>query len=200
MRLTVFALVLVGCETMEPAGNPFEPVRVARVAVEQESVDPDTEPWIVDEPVVLITSEEQAAVVDAIAAGRPLPPEDPGKPAEPAAAPKVPPTDGAPPASSEGPVAAPGPAPAPLAAAPLAAAPAATGWPVRLVRTLPDTLPPRAILGLPDGSEIVVSPGTMVPAQGLVVVSIGARSAELARVTPVGDYAAIQQVTLSAQY
>ena len=71
---------------------------------------------------------------------------------------------------------------------------------VRLVRTLPDTQPPRAILGLPDGTEIVVSPGSMVPAHGLVVVAIGRQSAQLARVTALGDHASVDSVTLTSMY
>lgn len=198
MRLSVLALVLVGCETMEPASNPFEPVKVKSEVTAEESVDPDTDPWVTDAAPVVITSEEQAAVAEALAAGRPLPETAPTPP-EPAT-----PDAGTPDIASapgpDTPVAPPSVGPAPVAPAPVVAAPVATGWPVRLVRTLPDTLPPRAILGMPDGSEIVVTPGTMVPDHGLVVVSIGARGAELARVTPVGDYAAIQQVTLTSQY
>jgi len=74
----------------------------------------------------------------------------------------------------------------------------ASGWPVRLVRTLPDTQPPRAILGLPDGTEIVVRPGSMVPDQGLVVIAVGREQVELARVTAMGDYASVSSLTLSS--
>jgi len=73
-------------------------------------------------------------------------------------------------------------------------------WPVRLVDTFPSHQPPRALLGLPDGREIVVKPGTMVPEQGLVVIAIGENSAELARVTPAGDHATVQSLTLRSQY
>ncbi len=73
-------------------------------------------------------------------------------------------------------------------------------WPVRLVTTVPRATPPRAILGLPDGREVVVNPGSMVPDLGLVVIAIAPGSAELARIAPVGDHATIQSMTLQAQY
>jgi hypothetical protein len=71
---------------------------------------------------------------------------------------------------------------------------------VRLVRTLPDTQPPRAILGFADGREIVVTPGAMVADQKLVVMAIGRQTLQLARVAANGDHAVITQTTLTAQY
>jgi hypothetical protein len=68
------------------------------------------------------------------------------------------------------------------------------------VKTLPETNPPRAILGLPNGEELVVSPGSMVPAHGLVVIAIGPNSAQIAQVTPQGDHAAVSPVTLQTMY
>jgi hypothetical protein len=73
-------------------------------------------------------------------------------------------------------------------------------WPVRLVTTVPNASPPRAILGLPNGKEIVVNPGSMVPDLGLVVVAISPNSAEIARIAPAGDHATIESMTLRAQY
>jgi hypothetical protein len=73
-------------------------------------------------------------------------------------------------------------------------------WPVRLVTTVPNATPPRAILGLPNGKEIVVNPGSMVPEMGLVVVAISPNSAEIARIAPAGDHATIESMTLRAQY
>ena len=74
------------------------------------------------------------------------------------------------------------------------------GWPLRLVKTLPDTNPPRAILGLPSGEEIVVSPGRMIPHHQLVVMAIGPQSAELAQITPNGDHANVHTISLQTQY
>ncbi len=80
------------------------------------------------------------------------------------------------------------------------AAPASVGgWPLRLVATVPGAQPPRAILGLPGGEEIVVSPGTMLPDQGVVVMAVGAQTVDLAEVRPAGDHAVIQGRTLQSQ-
>jgi hypothetical protein len=91
--------------------------------------------------------------------------------------------------------------PPPAAVTPLAAiSPAPSPWPVRLVMTLPQAQPPRAILGLPGGKEIVVTPGSMVPEEGLVVMSVGRDRVQLARIQPQGDHAAVAELTLTTQY
>jgi len=71
---------------------------------------------------------------------------------------------------------------------------------VRLGKTIPDAQPPRAVLGLPSGKEIVVTPGTMIPEQGLVVVAIGPNRVQLGQVTSQGDHANITSITLDAMY
>lgn len=73
-------------------------------------------------------------------------------------------------------------------------------WGVRLLQTMPSAQPPRAALGLPDGSEVVVSPGSMLPQAGIVVISVSADKAQLAKVEAVGDHANIETLTLFAQY
>jgi hypothetical protein len=78
--------------------------------------------------------------------------------------------------------------------------PKAPGWGVRLVATLPAAQPPRAVLGLPTGAEVVVSPGSMVPEVGVVVIAVGRGTVDLAVVTPEGDHARVEQRTLHAQY
>ncbi len=88
----------------------------------------------------------------------------------------------------------------PDAPPPAVGLPPQTRWPVRLVSTLPQAQPPRAILGLPSGKEIVVSPGSMLADEGLVVVAITAGQVELAQVEPAGDHAKITPITLSSQY
>ena len=193
MRHAWIALLLVACETTPSSGHPFTPVKVASAS--EPIVDDGGEPWFDEQPAVIISSEEMDAVSDAEAKGEPVaaPVAEPA--AEPAAetvaAPVVAPTVAV---AAVAAVTAPGLAPS----QPMVMGGAA--WPVRLVRTLPDTLPPRAILGLPDGREIVVTPGSMVPDQGLVVVAIGRQSAQLARVSAQGDHAAIQPMMLNAQY
>ncbi len=73
-------------------------------------------------------------------------------------------------------------------------------WPVRLVRTHLDEQPPSAVLALPDGRRVVVSPGEMVPERGLVVMAIGKDRVHLAQVTSKGDHATVVPVELTAQY
>lgn len=91
-------------------------------------------------------------------------------------------------------------------AAPAPAVPAmpldlsASGWGLRLVSTVPGAQPPRAILGMADGREIVVRPGDLVPEARVVVMSVGASSVEIAEVRPSGDYAEIRNRTLTVQY
>ena len=88
--------------------------------------------------------------------------------------------------------------PAPLAAP--EGLPSATRWPARLLSTLPGAQPPRAVLGLPGGEEVVVAPGSMLAEAGLVVMTIGEGRVELAEVEPAGDHAIIRSVVLTAQY
>jgi hypothetical protein len=73
------------------------------------------------------------------------------------------------------------------------------GGPIQLVITifLP-TDPPRAILSLPGGKEIVVRPGQMVPEFGLIVLSIQADSVEISRVEPDGHRATVHNEVLTA--
>lgn len=73
-------------------------------------------------------------------------------------------------------------------------------WGVRLLQTMPSAQPPRAALGLPDGTEIIVSPGSMLPEAGVIVISVSADKAQLAKVEPKGDHANIETMTLFAQY
>ena len=93
-----------------------------------------------------------------------------------------------------------------VVSAPSAPVPPAVGlasqpaWGVRLLSTLPHAQPPRAALGMPDGREVVVAPGSMLPEAGIIVVAVGANNAQLAKVTPEGDHAEIETVTLQAQY
>ena len=69
-------------------------------------------------------------------------------------------------------------------------------WPLRVVKTEADLSPPRAILGLPSGEEIVVRPGMQLPNEGLVVMGIGKKAVVIAKVVPQGDHAKIESITL----
>lgn len=79
-------------------------------------------------------------------------------------------------------------------------APPGVRFPVRLLSTLPQAQPPRAVLGLPDGKEVVVSPGSILADDGLVVMAVMSGRVQLARIRPAGDHAVIESVELSAQY
>lgn len=208
------ALLLVACEPMPPSGAPFAPVadRAASAAggAEDPRFDrPEPKVWTSEELHAAAKSDAPAAggpVV--VSSGAPL-----GGPATPAAVA----ASGAAPTSGPGGAAsppAPSPAPAPASvatatpsaasaapSAPGSSTPAVSGaWPLRLVRALPDTIPPRAILGLPDGREVVVSPGTMLPEVGVVVMAVGRERLQVAKIAAVGDHAAVQEITLSSQY
>ena len=89
-------------------------------------------------------------------------------------------------------------APAPLPEA--VGLPSEPAWGVRLLQTLPSAQPPRAALGLSNGDEIVVAPGSMIEDAGLVVIAVGDQTVQLAKVEAVGDHAEIETVTLHALY
>ena len=89
--------------------------------------------------------------------------------------------------------------PAPLAVwDPTSAVP--PNWGIRLVSTLVDTQPPRAVLGLADGQEIVVKPGSFLPEQRLVVMAVGRNAVQVSRVIPDGYQARIETRTLSSLF
>ena len=73
-------------------------------------------------------------------------------------------------------------------------------WGVRLVSTVVDAQPPRAILGLPDGSEAVVKPGSLLPDVGIVVLAIGKDQVQIAEVTAEGDHARVVTRTVTSMY
>ncbi len=78
--------------------------------------------------------------------------------------------------------------------------PGAPSWGVRLVSTLPDTQPPRAVLALGSGEEVVVEPGSILPSERVVVMAVGRDAVQVAYIRPDGDHARIDTVTLQALY
>jgi len=86
------------------------------------------------------------------------------------------------------------------AASPAVVSGGTMAWPVRLVRTHLDEQPPSAVLAMPDGRRIVVSPGDMVPERGLVVMAIGRDRVQLAAINSRGDHATVVPMELTAQY
>ena len=77
-------------------------------------------------------------------------------------------------------------------------APPITLWGVRLVSTINDTTPPRAVLALTTGEEIVVRAGQMLPDEKMVILAIGQDVIQVANITPDGDRALVESVTLNA--
>lgn len=78
--------------------------------------------------------------------------------------------------------------------------PASGSWGVRLLATLVDVQPPRAVLGLQDGSEVVVQAGDFVDEARMVVLAIGRDAVQVAEVKPNGFYATVQTSTIRALF
>jgi len=70
----------------------------------------------------------------------------------------------------------------------------------RILSIVPGTQPPRAILSLADGREVVVEPGSMLPEDGLIVLAIGTDAVQLATLSPMGDRAAVSTQLLQPLY
>lgn len=173
------------CEPMESRGDPFAPAPKPAPPAAATPAAPDPAFDFPSEPPLVLTSEQLAGgdLAGAMAEAAGVDPAEVA-PEEPAAAPA--------PAAPE---AAPAPPPPPPVGVP-----AATQWPVRLVSTIPQAQPPRAILGLSSGEERVVSPGSILAAEGLVVMAVTADRVQLAKIVPAGDHATITSIELSAQY
>ena len=198
---SLWLLLLIGCEPMSEPGDLFSAAHVAQ-SVSAETEQAETAPSFDFPELEVISSEELQSgnfgdedepETEPVAEAEPE--TEPVVEAEPEAEPVV---EAEPEAAIE--AAAPAVGAPDIASTVAAPAHAVSGWPVRLVKTLPETNPPRAILGLPSGEELVVSPGSMVPEHGLVVIAIGPNSAQIAQVTPQGDHAAISPVTLQTMY
>lgn len=175
----VFLIGTAACRPVDSSGDIFRPVDVERRVPAEPP--PAEDPAFATEPEIHITSEQMAngTVAPAEAAGVDVAEVVPGPEPAPAA-----PREAAEAAPVQEPVGVPG----------------AVQWPVRLVSTVPEAQPPRAILGLPSGEERVVTPGSMLVEQGLVVVSVSRDRVTLAKVQPAGDHARIETLELVAQY
>jgi hypothetical protein len=79
--------------------------------------------------------------------------------------------------------------------------PTATGsFGIRVLATLTDVQPPRAILGMPDGSEVVLQPGGMIQAAHLVVLAIGRSGVQVATIEPQGWATRVETAMLPVLY
>ena len=191
MRIVLVLSFLVACDQVTPAGNPLKPVKVKAMAAADESPEVPTAVPLDEEEVFSISSEEMQANAEGTDPSAPLDPEAN------AVGEETSPVDSSVVAAAVEKPQPPVPNSRVTKGWPKQVAEA---WPVRLVTTVPNASPPRAILGLPDGREVVVNPGSMVPELGLVVVAISPNSAELAKIVPAGDHATIESMTLTAQY
>jgi hypothetical protein len=226
LRLVVLSLVslsalALACERMEPSGNPFAPVEVAASAsaTRAHAQIPGDE-WDFPAERPLVVSSDQlgrggASINMTTALGGSVASAPRPQPAAPTLPSVVAATDGGiASAGTSAPLpAAPTPAVLPektedkSAGKSAAAIPAGTStatataapWPIRLVATVPGAQPPRAILGMPDGTEKVVTPGSLLPEAGIVVVAVGKRTVDVAQIRPAGDHAEIRSLTLHAQ-
>lgn len=203
MRTLWLATFLVACSPMEPSGNPLEPVApaasVASVATPGASApldDPELDEIFDERPDEEPGAGDLTAAQIAGGLGASIAPLASGTPAE--AVPSPTPT-----ASGLPPIVPP-PAMPPVQVVRTTGwtpdTPLDGSWGVRLVSTVVDASPPRAILGLPDGSEEVVQAGTLLPDTGVVVLAIGRDIVQVAEILPRGDHARVQTRTLSALY
>lgn len=189
------AMMLVGCEQSEPSfGDMFSPVSVDRPAPAPAAPDAAPEP-VPDGSFDFAGAdrqdeEEDGEGLDDQALQASLFGVDPSQIEEP------------PP---------PAPAPAPAAVAPVAApsvsvplwepdAPIGGSWGLRLLATVHDVQPPRAMIALPDGTELVVQPGQMLPEHKLIVLAVGNEAIQVARVTPQGFYAKVETETVASLF
>jgi hypothetical protein len=75
-----------------------------------------------------------------------------------------------------------------------------SAWGIRLISTTVAANPTRAMVGLPDGTELVVKAGTLLPEVGVVILAIGSGRVQIAEITPAGDHARITPKTITALY
>ena len=183
-------LVLVACESTAPSGAMFKPVAAAPVSVTPESgqaVEAGGFDFDADAPGLGSGGDVDQDVAAGLGLG-----------AVAGVAVERVPTSQAPTSVAVSEAVAVSVAPVPSSWMP--GAPLDGSWGVRLVSTVPNAQPPRAILGLPDGTEAVVQPGTLLPEAGIVVLAVGQDVVQLAEIVPQGDHVRVQTRTLQALY
>jgi len=194
--IAMLALLLIGCDWNAPAGGIFEPVKAAPAVV---VAGPAAAPMPVPEGSFDFVNEDRTdeegdgTDVDAAALQARLYGVDPNSDAAqaPAPAPKVQPAAATPTAVAGSAIAMPLWEPN---------APIGGSWGLRLLATVHDVQPPRAMIALPDGTELVVQPGQMLPEHHLVVLAIGQNAIQVARVTPQGFYAKVETETVTSMF
>lgn len=189
----LLASSLGGCETIPSSGDPLAPVKVSAPTPAKPAPTPApdaAEPADgfdfagEDRTESEASSEEldpvalQARLLGVEVAERPAPPPAPG-PLPVVQAP---------------------PAPAPIGEWDPAQPLPDGSFSVRLLATLHDVHPPRAIIGMPDGTERVVQPGVILEAERLIVMAVGRDVIQLARVVPQGFYARVETQDVRALF
>jgi hypothetical protein len=180
-------MVLFACETVPSSGDLLAPVV-------HESVPSETQPA----PLDVATDEDRVP-------GEPDPEEEEGS-VEPSGAldAHLLEITGAPPSPEEEPAVTEEEPPArldvnePAVPQPSMLGVGSAAWGPRVLTTLSSLEPPRAVLALPDGSERVVRPGTLLPEIGGVVIAIGRDVVELSEVREQGVYASVHTRTIPA--
>lgn len=77
---------------------------------------------------------------------------------------------------------------------------ASVDWGLRLVATVHNVQPPRAILGLPDGTETIVTAGAMLPEINAVVMAVGRQQIDIAYISPAGYQARVETRRITALF
>ena len=196
---TLIPFALMACEPIEPSANIFEPRAVTTnspAADPTSAVEAPAGPeWdFADDADFVIGSDEMGTDADANADA-----EGDGTDTEAEAAEAIAPVEGDEP-DTDSAATATAISPSPATAPTEADGAQGDGWPLRLVSTVHQAQPPRAILGLPDGRELVVTPGDILAEERLVILAIGEGIIQVAEISPNGDHAEIASRTLTSQY
>ncbi len=187
-HLVPVALLLIGCESMKPAESTLPPTQGRQASTTEDVQTPEATPEEAPEPFAVDTDVPEA-------------PEDPLIDEQPDGTWTVRPHEVRH-DEDEGTWTIHHP-PEEVAEEPPADIPVVTPMPSvnlhstpRLIAVIPNTQPPRAILGLTTGEEIVVEPGTMIPHAGVVVLAIGEGGVQIAEVIPEGDHVSLESHNL----
>ena len=190
-------LALIACETLPATGRPFEPVKAtSRPAAAAPA--PALPPEAPDGDDAAAQTDGFDFDADAGEFEGDSLPDDPAAILAMQQGLEPPPTASGPAQTPQQPTAA---EPEQQLAIPELSAPRApTDWGLRLVSTMHNVEPPRAILGLPDGTEAVVTAGSILPGQNAVIMAIGRQQIEVAWVSGAGYQAKIETERLTALY
>ena len=176
MRFVILlGALLAGCETMAPSGDVLAAVDAAPLETPQQDpppAEPEDEPLVPGEAPPEASAEDEELLVQPLD----LPLTEEVVPSDEAL---VDATEAVPVEESSADIQKP-------------------RWGLRVLSTLSDTTPPRAVVVLPDGTEEVVRPGSMLPQAGVVVLSIAKDVVEISEIEAQGMYASIRTRSVQA--